>query len=176
MLIARSYADAFPLSPAGGLFLTVIGAFIVLGSWFFPKKNLFLGIGGALGLAAAFAFGGYLSEGHGIPTAVQVGSIIVAGVLEGAAMPFIAIRLRPRGARIHMLGVLVAVGAHFFIMTPAFGPVIAVLGCAAIGNAAIGWQRPNEPPERIWLADGLIKTGIGLLMWLGAAHLPPSGY
>ncbi len=174
--MTRSYADAFPLTPAGGLFLTVIGAFIILGSRFFGSKNVFLGIGGGLGIAAAFVFGGYLSEGHGIPTAFQIWSIIVAGVLEGAAMPFIAIRLRPQGPRVHMLGVLVAVGAHFFIMIPAFGPVIAMLGCLLIGNAALGWNRPAEPNHRIWLADGLIKTGVGLLMWLGAAHLPAGGF
>jgi hypothetical protein len=75
-----------------------------------------------------------------------------------------------------MLGILVAVGAHFFIMAPAFGPVIVMLGCFLIGNAALGWKRPDEPMHHIWLADGLIKAGVGLLMWLGAAHLPASGF
>ena len=171
----HSYADRFPLSPAGGLFLTVIGAGILLGAFFFRAKIPLLAIGGTLGVVAATMLGEYLARGHGNPTRLQVDSLILAIGVEMAVLPFLRRALRPRGPRVVLLGVLTLVGAHFLLMAPAFGPLIVLLGLLTMGNALTGLRYPESSFRLLWLIDGGLKLVLGALLWVGSPRLPVFG-
>jgi hypothetical protein len=171
-MLQPSYADSFPLSPAGGLFLTIVGTGILLGALFTGARIPLLAAGGVLGILAAMFGGALLAQGHGNPTAWQVDALIFAIVIEMALLPFLRRWLKPKGFRTFLLGILTLVGAHFILMAPAFGVLIVVLGFLTMANALAGLKYPALPFDLLWALDGSLKVALGALL-LGSAHLPP---
>jgi hypothetical protein len=73
-------------------------------------------------------------------------------------------RVRARGQRAVLVLTLAIVGAHFFIMLPAFGSLIALVATLCVANAAAAWRWAYYRTEIAWLIDGLIKLGGGVLL------------
>jgi hypothetical protein len=175
MLFHRSYADLFPLSPAGGLFLTLVGTGILLGALFPGARIPLLAAGGVLGILAATFGGALLAQGHGNPTTFQVDALIFAIAIEMAVLPFLRRWLKPKGLRTFLLGILTLVGAHFILMAPAFGVLIVLLGLLTMANALAGLKYPAISFDPFWALDGGLKVTLGALL-LGSAHLPPLAF
>jgi hypothetical protein len=172
MWFHHSYADAFPLSPAGGLFLTIIGFGILFGALWQGARIALLAAGGVLGVCAAIVCGALLARGHGNPTALQIDALIFAIAIEMAVLPFLRRWLKPKGIRTFLLGILTLVGAHFLLMAPAFGVLIVSLGLLTMANALTGLRYPGISFRLLWALDGGLKIGLGALL-LGSGHLPP---
>jgi hypothetical protein len=170
-LLHHSYADSFPLSPAGGLFLTLVGAGILLGAFFSATRIPLLAGGGVLGILGATFCGALLAQGHANPTAFQVDALIFAIAIEMAVLPFLRRWLKPKGLRTFLLGILALVGAHFILMAPAFGVLIVLLGSLTLANALAGLKYPAISLDLLWALDGGLKFALGALL-LGSAHLP----
>ena len=168
--VLDSYAAAFPLSPGCGVFLAIVGLAIVLGG-FLRGKWILLAAGGISGTAGAMFAGTELSVGLPPPTRLQLWSLIGAIAVEMVLIRVLAHRLRPLGQRTVNLGMLVLVGAHFLLMIPAFGPLIAGLAVLVILNAVRGWRSPQVSFEAVWVADGFLKLLAGCLL-LASRHLP----
>src|SRR5215472_3879541 len=151
-----SWAPAFPMVPAGGLFIAIVGIGIVLGA-LFPNKRDFLLISAFVAAAAALViFAGRLMAPFGNPTRLQLwflfGSIALEIVLFRFAMP----RYRKADERSARLASLFIVGIHFFPM----GVVLCF--CSGAGL----WLKPSLSLNGLWAADGLIKIAFGSVMLL----------
>ena len=162
-----SWAPAFPMVPAGGLFIAIVGIGIVLGA-LFPNKRDFLLISAFVVAAAALViFAGRLMAPFGNPTRLQLwflfGSIALEIVLFLFAMP----RYRKAGERSARLASLFIVGIHFLPMVVAFGPMFFIMGVVLCLCAGAGlWIRPDVSVNALWAADGLLKIAFGSAMAL----------
>ena len=160
-----AYAHRFPMTPIGGLFVGAVGLFVIAGA-VVPKRRmqlLWIGFGAAV---LALMLGGRLAVGLPTPTAFQVGALVAAILLEIAGFRVMMPRLRAHGERAALVGSLAIVGLHFFIMLPAFGPLIGGLGLACSANAVAAWRNSAYRINSAWLADGLFKFALGLVMML----------
>ena len=81
----------------------------------------------------------------GKPTPFQLDSLMVAVFIEVMAIGWLGSRLRAATERQRILSILVVVGAHFFVMAPAFGPLIVLLGLSCVVNAVAGLARRRLP-------------------------------
>ncbi len=166
-MIDPAMASAFPLARPGGVFLLIIGAAIMLGGARFRNRYAILAAG-ATAATLALAFVALpLSTAFGPPSSFQLASIAVAVLLEFAAIAWAVPRSASRGDRRLTTIILAIVGAHFIVMTPAFGPIIGLLGCANIANAWLGERRPGYRLARLWATDGALKATAGLIMLCG---------
>src|SRR6516162_564207 len=162
-----SWAPAFPMVPAGGLFIAIVGVGIVLGA-LFPNKRDFLLISAFVVAAAALViFAGRLIAPLGNPTRLQLwflfGSIALEIVLFLFAMP----RYRKAGERSARLASLFIVGIHFLPMVVAFGPMFFAMGVVLCLCSGAGlWLKPGLSLNGLWAADGLIKIAFGSVMML----------
>jgi|GEM_PF-1785264 hypothetical protein len=157
------YGVQFPMAPLGGLFVATVGVFILLGA-VAPRQRMMLTYIGFGAGTLALILGGRLAVGLPRPTTIQVGSLALAIVLEIIAFVVAMPRLRPRGERAVMIATLAIVGIHFIVMTPAFGPLVGVLGILCAINAAVVWRRPSYQLSVAWTIDGLMKLGAGALL------------
>jgi hypothetical protein len=171
----HSYADVFPLAPAGGPVPDDYRRRDFAGGAFFRAKIPLLALGGVLGVLAAMASGAFLARGHGEPSSLQIWSLVLAIGLEMAALPFLRRWLKPKGVRTFLLGILALVGAHFLLMAPAFGSLIVLLGLLTLASALAGLKYAAVSFRLLWLIDGALKCAIGALLWLGSPRLPPFG-
>lgn len=167
MNIHETVAGAFPLVRAGGVFLVIVGAATMVGAAFIDRRYLFLAIGAGAAAMLTAALAIPLSAPYGRPTEFQLGALVVALVAEIAGIAIAGSLFAKRSERQHTLSILMIVGVHFAIMTPAFGPPIAVLAVATTLNAAMGLAFAEYPLSTVWLADGALKTAAGLAMNLG---------
>jgi hypothetical protein len=161
-----AYVANYPITPYGGLFLATLGLSIILGAFVARGRMVLVGIGFALGVAAATLFGVKFAAGLGPPSQFQVGSLVLAVVLEVAAFATFMPKLSVRGERAVLLGTLAIVGVHFIVMLPAFGPLIGALGALCALNAAAAWPAPFYPSGAVWFVDGVLKLGFGAMMLL----------
>lgn len=164
-----SWAYAFPMIRAGGVFIFIMGAGVVLGALLPARRRLLLVIGAAVATIAIVVSAAPLSAPFGRPTNLQLwflfGSILAEAILIRVAVA----RYRRADERSLLLAILFAVGLHFLPMAVAFGPVCAALGVTLCACAGIGlWLRPGIPLNRLWALDGLIKMAFGAIMFLGA--------
>jgi hypothetical protein len=157
------YAVQFPMAPLGGLFVATIGLFILLGAAA-PQQRMSLTYIGFGAGTVALVLGGRLAAGLPRPTTIQVGSLVLAIVLEIIAFVVAMPRLRPRGERTVIIATLIIVGLHFIVMTPAFGPLIGVLGLLCAMNAVIAWRRPSYGIPAAWFVDGVMKLAVGAIL------------
>jgi hypothetical protein len=126
MTIPLIYSTLHPMAPLGGLFVATIGVFLILGS-FLPAIRLKLTyVGFAAGTVALF-LGARLAVGLPAPSHLQVIFLVLAIVLEVAMFIILMPPVRRRGERAVLVATLAIVAVHFWVMAPAFGPLIAVL-------------------------------------------------
>jgi len=155
------YAVAFPLAPLGGMFVGCVGICIMLGGFAWRFRMPLLWIGFPFALTTIAFFGGRFSAGIAPPSRFQTGALVLAIIFEFAAFPFLMPRLRRQGERAVLVGTLSIVGAHFLIMTPAFGPLITILGLLCLANAAITWRARSYASQLSWFVDGGLKLSLG---------------
>ena len=164
-----SWAHAFPMARAGGLFIFIMGIGVVLGA-ILPNRRRLLLIFGALVATIALVFSAArLSAPFGAPTKLQLwflfGSIGAEAILIRVAVAM----YRRAGERSLLLAILFAVGLHFFPLAVAFGPMCAALGGTLCACAGIGlWLRPGIALNKLWASDGFIKMAFGAIMLLAA--------
>jgi hypothetical protein len=160
----------FPMAPAGGLFIAVMGCCVALGGPLARQRKALLMIGGVLATGALVAIGPILQTGH--PTSLQVGCLIGSILLEGVLVRVAFALNRGRDERRLMLSVLLAVGLHFLPMAVAFGPLCLALSAVCVVNALVGLCLSTDITlSRLWSIDGAAKVLIGAAMMAG----PPTG-
>ena len=159
------------MTPYGGLFICVVGAFVILGTVALHLRTTLVWIGFAAGVLAFALLGARLSVGLRSPTVLQISALALAIVLEVIGFAVLLPRWRARGERPATEATLLIVGAHFLVMLPAFGPLIGVLGVLCCVNAALAWRFVRYPLGVAWFVDGLLKLSIGAGMVLTAPVL-----
>ena len=164
-----SWAYAFPMARAGGLFILIMGLGVLLGAVVPTRRRSLLILGAAVATIALVFTAARLSAPFGSPTKLQLW-FLFASIGAEAILVRVAVALyRRAGERSLLLAILFAVGLHFFPMAVAFGPVCAALGGTLCVCAGIGlWVRPGIALDRLWAADGLIKIAFGAIMLLAA--------
>jgi len=160
---AAAYSAQFPMAPLGGLFVAFMGFFVLAGSFSRKARMTLTYIGFGAG-TLALILGARLAAGLPGPTSIQIGALVLAIVLEITAFVVVIPRARPRGERAVIVASLGIVGAHFVIMLPAFGSLVAVLGVLCAINAAIAWKRPSYSEGAAWFADGVLKLAFGAML------------
>ena len=155
----------YPMIRSGGLFLIIVGTGIILGAivpqyvWYAFGASVFIA-STALTITARS-----LTAPLGIPTRFQIGALIVAVIMEFVLIYLLPRLFPPKDEQTFRLLILLIVGIHFLVMTPAFGPLITTLGTLTIVNAVLGiWKRSQIQPSNIWAVDGILKLGIGAIM------------
>src|SRR5262245_51187172 len=162
-----SWAPVFPMVPAGGLFIMIMGVGIVSGALLPTKRDLFLFCAFVVATAALVIFGGRLMAPFGNPTKLQLWFLFGSIALEIVLFRFGLARYRKAGERSTRLASLFIVGVHFLPMAVAFGPMCLRLGVVLCLCSGIGlWISPDLSVNRLWAADGLLKITFGLVMAL----------
>ncbi len=157
-------AYAYPLMRGGGLFFMVMGAAIAIGAATARFRKHILIIGSVLAGVSLGVFAPGLSAKFGLPTTFQIVSLGVAITLEMIAIPIVASVSRHRGDRAMNISILVVVALHFFVMLPAFGPSVGILGVACAVNLAAAMKFNAYRFALLWLTDGCLKLSVGTLM------------
>jgi hypothetical protein len=155
-----------PLLGAGGVFLVIVGAAIILGALRFRSRYLILALGAAAASIAIAFLAVPMSAPYGAPSPVQLWSLALAVAFEIAALRLFIPRAARRGERALTAALLAIVSAHFLIMTPAFGPIIFALGIAGLLNAIVGAQTEGYALPIVWGVDGGLKAVAGVAMVL----------
>lgn len=157
-------AHPFPLIRGGGLFLLVVGFSVMLGA-VSPRRVWSLLVAGAIvGAAATIAAAMRLAAPLGRPSEFQIGSLAAAVLVEAIAIGWVGSRLRAANERRRTLSILVVVGAHFFLMGFAFGPLVVLLGVLSVANAIAGLRAATTTWLTFWFIDGALKAGAGAAM------------
>ena len=151
---------------AGGMFIALMGAGVVLGA-FFPNQRRLLLIGGAVVATFAIVFlSERLSAPFGAPSRLQLLCLIGSIALEAILIRVAVALYRREGERSLLLAILFAVGLHFLPMAGAFGPACLALAIALCACAGAGlWLRTAIPLNTMWATDGFIKIAFGALMF-----------
>src|SRR3984957_8370189 len=107
-----SWAYAFPMVRAGGGFIFIMGAGVVLGALLPTRRRLLLIIGAAVSTIAIIFLAGPLSAPFGRPTRLQLwflfGSISAEAILIRVAVAM----YRRAGGRALLFALLLSVGLH----------------------------------------------------------------
>jgi hypothetical protein len=155
----------YPMIRGGGLFLIIIGAGIILGA-IVPKYTWHaFGVSAFVASTALTLMARPLTAPLGTPTRFQIGALVIAVIMEFVIISLLPRFFPPRNEHTFRLSILLIVGFHFLIMTPAFGPLITILGILTIVNTGLGiWKGSQIASSRIWGIDGILKLGIGAMM------------
>jgi hypothetical protein len=153
------------MAPLGGLFVGVIGVFLILGALLPAIRMKLTYTGFAAGTLALF-LGGRLAIGLPAPSKAQILSLVVAIGVEIALFIILMPRIRRHGERSVLVTTLAIVGVHFLIMLPAFGYLIIVLGSLCLVNAMIAWHKYTYSIGTAWFLDGVMKLAVGILLIL----------
>ncbi len=164
---ASSWAHAFPMVRAGGVFILVMGVGVVLGAIVPKARRLLLLLGALIATIAMVLLAARVAAPFGTPTRLQLwflfGSIAAEAVLVRVAVGL----YRAAGERSLLLAILFAVGLHFLPMAVALGPGCAALGVTLCACAGFGlWLRPDIGLNKLWALDGIIKIAFGAAMLL----------
>ena len=146
--------------------MLTVGFGVTLGATFPRIRDSLLAASGAAAVLEMWAFGALLTVPLGVPSPLQIWSLVVAVAFEIAVIAVVVGQFRTRGERTLRLGILLAVGTHFLLMAPAFGPLIVLLGVLVILNALLGLRSPSLSVRTLWLLDGSLKLAIGAVLWL----------
>jgi hypothetical protein len=158
-----------PMTPAGGLFIMMMGVGVVLGGLLPPWRKPFLMLGAAGATAALMILGPRLVTAN--PTATQLWFLVGSIALEAILIRIAIARYKSYGERTLMLAILVAVGLHFIPMAFAFGVFCFGLGVACTCNALTGLHgRTTVSLDRLWLTDGCLKIAFGAAMVASVAR------
>ena len=154
----------YPMVRSGGLFLLLVGAGVVGGTFsagerIVNEQVFFAGLGAAiLSLFAAR----WVSFGPG--TRLQMTALFGALGLQAILLVTAARVIGPMPADRLWYRTMIIVGLHFLPMAFVFGPRMLLLGTACIVNATIGFVAPAVPFSLISVVDGVLKVGFG--MWM----------
>jgi hypothetical protein len=155
----------YPLVRGGGLFLLLVGAGITSGAFWPQARRRLLGWSLALASVVTALFAARLARPFGLPTALQIGVLVGAVLMEGVVIGLVVRQLQQQDDRTVELAVMFVVGVHFLPMTLAFGPLVGVLGVLVVLNAAAGlWLARGTDLLVFWTADGLSKMLFGGIM------------
>ena len=165
MITDPTYAQAFPLVRAGGVFLGIVGMGIIIGGVLPRFRGVTLAVSGAIAAVVTTLLAQRLAAPFGAPTALQLWSLVGAVALELALIPLVVRRFRSKGPRTVTLAVMLVVGVHFLPMALAFGPVMGVLGLLVCIIGVSGLVTPHLPLNVLWGLDGIAKLGAGAVMW-----------
>ena len=132
-----SYAIEYPLGPLGGLFVTVVGLFVLAGSVVPKWRMALLWVGLPTALLVMTFSGGPFARGIGHPSNLQIASLVLAIIFEVTAFVVVMRRVRRRGERLVIVATLAIVAIHFLFMAPAFGPIIVGLALLCLANAGV---------------------------------------
>jgi hypothetical protein len=157
-------AYSYPLIRGGGLFFLIIGAAIVIGAATARFRKHILIFGSVLAAASLGVMAPGLSAKFGIPTMFQLVSLGVAITLEMIAIPIVVKLTKHRGDRDMNISILLVVALHFFVMLPAFGPSVGILGLACVMNLVTAVKIADYRFSLVWLVDGCLKIVAGALM------------
>ncbi len=152
-----------PLIAGGGLFLFIVGIALVIGEKTPRYRGRWLTTGFILGGTLA-ALGAGIGGPYGSPTRLQVGSLILAIVVEMTAIPLVLKRFPGIQGKNRTLVILLIVALHFFIMMPAFGGIIVLLGLLCFCNVAWGYWHAGYHTTAVSMTDGILKAAVGLVM------------
>lgn len=162
-----SWAHAFPMTRAGGVFIFIMGVGVALGALVPSRRRSLLIIGAAVATVAIVSFAARLSAPFGAPTRLQFWFLFGSIVAEAIFVRIAVALYRRASERSLLLAILFAVGLHFLPMTVAFGPPCAALGVTLCVCAGVGlWLRPSVPLNKLWAIDGCIKMVFGAVMFL----------
>jgi len=161
-LLSFSPSD-HPLIAGGGLFLLIVGTALVIGERTARFRGRWLTIGFILGGTLA-ALGARIGGPYGSPTRLQVGSLVLAIAVEMTAIPLVFKRFPGIHGKSRTLVILLIVALHFFIMMPAFGGIIVILGLLCLCNVAWGYWQPGYHSTAVSMTDGILKAAVGLVM------------
>lgn len=163
----------FPMIRAGGLFILVMGAGVILGGLCPRRRMAMLIAGGASATLAIVLAANVLTRPLGVPTRLQFWALAAAIALEIVLIRVVVARYKRRGERPFLLAILFVVGLHFLPMALTFGPLCAALGLCAMANAAIAFRSSRDIlVNRVWLIDGALKMGFGALMFAVTSGTP----
>jgi hypothetical protein len=161
----ETFRPQYPMSPAGGLFIALVGAGLIAAVGFSGAalvNYIVFFVGSGLGIMALL-FAGRLSIGK--PTRIQIFTLAAAIVLELALFIIMGRMLPPgTGESVRWKWVSMIVGVHFLPMAISFGPRLLVLGAFCIVISISGLFLSNVPSELFLLLDGAAKLLFGL--WL----------
>ena len=166
MITDPSYAHAFPLVRAGGVFLAIVGMGIIIGGVLPRIRGAMLAVSALTAAVVTTLLAHRLAAPFGAPTALQVWSLVGAVALELALIPLVVRRFRLKGPRTVTLAVMLVVGVHFLPMALAFGPVMWILALLVCLIGVGGLVISRLPIHALWAMDGIAKLGVGTVMWL----------
>ena len=161
-------AHPFPLIRGGGLFVLFVGLSILIGA-LAPRRRWAWFIAGTIAASVVATLTARAFNGK--PSAFQLECLIAAVFTEVIVLGWLGNRLRGAPERQRVLSILLVVGAHFFLMGPAFGPLIVLLGFMTVVNAVAGLYTTVAPWPVFWAVDGVLKTAIGGAMFLYAPRI-----
>jgi len=149
---------SYPMVRAGGLFLMIFGAGIIINLFF---KGAF--IMGSVLAVMSLMFSKKLSFGK--PRRFQIIALLFAVLLE-IILFFIMAQVLPADVAesVRLMWILLIVGAHFLPMAISFGPRFGILGLLCILNALAAMVLIGAINELFLLVDGALKFGFGV--WL----------
>jgi hypothetical protein len=156
---SQLYSRLYPMAPLGGLFVATIGLFLMLGTALPALRMKLTYVGFAAG-TLALILGGRLAVGLPAASRLQIGSLVLAIVLEIIMFIFLMPLARRHGERSLLVVTLTIVSVHFLVMLPAFGTLIGILGVLCLLNAAIAWRNPSYRIDLAWFLDGTLKLGL----------------
>src|ERR1700704_2724775 len=128
LLNPTSWASAFPMLRAGGLFILLMGVGVLAGAVVPTRRRLLLIFGGAIATVAIILFAGRLSAPYGFPSQLQLWFLFGSIALEVVLIRLVVAKYRQAGERSLLLAILFVVGIHFLPMAVAFGPMCIALG------------------------------------------------
>jgi len=135
---------AYPLMRGGGLMLICIGiGFLV--AWFSGSRWY-------------------------VPAVI--GAVLVLAIVVETVLVVLVIRRYAADQERLILAVLMAVGVHFFIMIPSFGPAIGALAVLTVANSLAGWHWHKRLSWRlVGCVDSGLKIAVGSWMFLTTVEL-----
>lgn len=135
----HTYAQRFPMTPMGGVFLAVMGLFVVLGAALPAQRQRLVWIGFGVG-GLSLLVSGQLAAGLPAPSSLQMGSLACARHRRGdRGLPHFRAKVPPAGGERT---------AH----------------AATLGIVALAWRAQAFRPGAAWGLDGAFKLTIGVLM------------
>lgn len=165
-----AHPKLYPLASSGGVFLSIVGAAIVLGTIRFRARNVLLATGAALATIATALLAPSLTARAGVPTLDQIVWLAGAVIAEVVLIAVFVRRAVPHGQRAAVLTTLGIVAVHFLPMAPAFGPPLILLGLLCAANVLLAVRVPHYSLRAVWAVDGALKFAIGaLLLWQPAS-------
>lgn len=171
MIDSVAMPHVFPMIRAGGLFILIMGAGVILGGLWPRRRIALLMAGGAGATLAIILTADLLTRPLGVPTRIQFWALAAAIALEIMLIRVVVARYKRAGERPFLLAILFVVGLHFLPMAITFGPLCAALGFCAMANAAIAFRTSRDISlNRVWIIDGVLKLSFGGLMFAVASN------